>query len=104
MAPRANHSCTSGANCAHSAADSDMTGASRPSAASRISARDRVGGGRSSGTSPRRYAAHHPSSRAVRDHHVRVIHRALPDPAKCSRPRRKWPAAWMRFRAVRRAH
>lgn len=58
-------------------------------------AREPVGrGGRSSGTSPRWYAAHHASFRAVRNHHVRVTHCVLPEATVTdSRPRRRCPAA-----------
>lgn len=56
------------------------------------------------GTSPLVNAAHQSSSRAVRENHVRVIQRGLPESARCSRPRRKWPARWRLLRAVRSAH
>ncbi|WP_185923658.1 hypothetical protein [Streptomyces sp. WAC05374] len=94
---------TSGASAAHSASDSAIMGASRPRAASRMNARERVWrrGGVSSGTSPRWKAAHQSSSRAVRDHQVRVTQCSVPDAeTNCSRPRRKWPARTRLFSAV----
>ncbi|MYZ36248.1 hypothetical protein [Streptomyces sp. SID4917] len=135
-APRSNQAAASGSRAAQSAADSDMAGALRPSAASRTKARDGAregvregvrawarawtaevwaawsaawtgsGGaaGASSGTSPEMNAVHHALSRAVRENHVRVTQRALPDPTRCSRPRRRCPTFWRWRSAVRRAH
>ncbi|MBZ3909919.1 hypothetical protein [Streptomyces acidiscabies] len=96
LAPRANHSSTSGASRAHSAADRNSEGAVRLIAARRMTARERVGGGSelSGGTSPRVNAAHQSSARAVRLKNVRVTQSSVPEgEATFSCPRLKCPAA-----------